>query len=59
VAVKMEDTQRQRAVLGELIDGVVPVRRSMGGYEARNSWSALARECLEAGVFEGSQTPPT
>jgi hypothetical protein len=58
LAVKMEDTQRQRVVLGELIDGVVPVRRSMGGYEARISWSALARECLEVGVFEGSQTPP-
>jgi hypothetical protein len=58
VACNMEETQRQRAVLRELIDAVIPVRRSIGDYEARISWSALARDCFDAGVFEDSQTPP-
>ena len=58
IAIKMEDTPHQRTVLGELIDAVVPVRCSLGEYEARISWSPFARTYLGAGVLDTPGLPP-
>jgi hypothetical protein len=48
LALTSEDTRRQRVLLRDLTDSVVPVRRSRGEYEAGIYWSHFARNYFGA-----------